>query len=286
MAGNNGSNPVMHFGRQVRKERVSRGWSIHELSARTGIAAGHLSRIENGKRPPTENIAEACDSVFPERRGWFREYYEESKSWTPPGFRSWAEYEDRSATIRDWYPGIITGLLQTEGYARAVLSAARGVADEVISARLASRMERQRRVLFRENPPATWFVVDEMALYRRAGSSEIMAGQMRHLSHVAKLPHVTLTVMPAVIHPGNESGFVMTDSAAYAEHVAGGYTFTEEETVTALAMRFDTLRAESYRASESLALIERMTGVWTTGARAATAGPTAVSASKSRQPQA
>lgn len=272
----------MHFGRQVRKERLARGWSIHELSARTGIAAGHLSRIENGKRPPTENIAFACDRVFTERRGWFREYYEESKSWTPPGFRSWAEYEDRSATIRDWYPGIITGLLQTEDYARAILSAARGVAAEVISMRLAGRMERQRRVLMRDDPPAAWFVVDEMALYRRVGSPAIMAEQMRRLAAVAAMPNVTLTVMPAVEHPGNESGFVIADNAAYAEHVAAGYVFTEEETVTPLAMRFDTLRAESYRASESLALIERMTRTWTTGAKAATAAPTAASASKSR----
>ena len=82
MAGNTDQGSVTavtHFGRQVRKERLARGWSIHELSARTGIAAGHLSRIENGKRPPTENIAAACDLVFPERRGWFTEYYQESR---------------------------------------------------------------------------------------------------------------------------------------------------------------------------------------------------------------
>ena len=84
MAGNEGGSPVTHFGRQVRKERLARGWSIHELSRRTEIAAGHLSRIENGKRPPTENVAVACDGVFPERRGWFLEYYEESKTWVRP----------------------------------------------------------------------------------------------------------------------------------------------------------------------------------------------------------
>ena len=53
----------------IRKERLARGWSIHELYRRTGIAAGHLSRIENGKRPPTEGVAVGLDAVFPERRG-------------------------------------------------------------------------------------------------------------------------------------------------------------------------------------------------------------------------
>jgi transcriptional regulator with XRE-family HTH domain len=121
VAGNNGGGAVMHFGRHVRKERAARGWSIHELSSRTGIAAGHLSRIENGKRPPTENVAQACDHVFPERKGWFREYYEESRTWAPAGFRDWPEYENKASTLRAWSPGILHGLLQTEAYARAVL---------------------------------------------------------------------------------------------------------------------------------------------------------------------
>jgi transcriptional regulator with XRE-family HTH domain len=286
MALNNGNSASTHFGRQMRKERLAHGWSLREFHARTGIDIGHASRIETGKAPPTEKVAKACDDAWPERRGWFLEYYEESKSWIPAGFRSWAEYEDKATTLRDWYPGILTGLLQTEGYARAVLSVSPAVSAEVVSARLAGRMARQQRALFRVEPPSVWFVVDEMALYRRVGSPETMATQMRHLGEVAALPNVTLTVMPAVIHPANESGFVIADDAAYAEHVAGGYVFTEQETVTSLAMRFDTLRAESYRATESLALIERMTGIWTTGVRAATAVATAGSASKSRRQKA
>jgi len=286
MALNNGSSASTHFGRQMRKERLAHGWSLREFHDRTGVGIGHASRIETGKAPPTERVAMACDAAWPERRGWFLEYYEDSKSWIPAGFRSWAEHEDKAATLRDWYPGIITGLLQTEDYAREVLSVAPGASSEVIAARLAGRMARQQRSLFREEPPSAWFVVDEMALYRRVGSPQMMAAQMRHLADVAALPNVTLTIMGAVAHPGNESGFVIAESAAYAEHVAGGYVFTEQETVTALATRFDTLRAESHRASESLALIERMAGIWTTGVRAATAAATADSASKSRRPKA
>jgi transcriptional regulator with XRE-family HTH domain len=122
MALNNGNSASTHFGRQMRKERLAHGWSLREFHARTGIDIGHASRIETGKAPPTEKVAKACDDAWPERRGWFLEYYEESKSWIPAGFRSWAEYEDKATTLRDWYPGILTGLLQTEGYARAVLS--------------------------------------------------------------------------------------------------------------------------------------------------------------------
>src|SRR5712691_5688690 len=105
MEGNNGGSPTSHFGRQLRKERLAHGWSIHELAERTGLNAGHLSRVENGKRPPTHHVAAACDGVFPERRGWFTEYYEDSRAWTPPGFRPWAEHEDTAASLRVWAPG-------------------------------------------------------------------------------------------------------------------------------------------------------------------------------------
>jgi hypothetical protein len=275
MPGNNGGNPVTHFGRQVRKERMARGWSIHELARRMGVAAGHLSRIENGKRPPTEAIAAKCDDVFPERRGWFTEYYEESRTWTPPGFRDWPEHEDKAISLRAWMPGIVHGLLQTEGYARALLETAPGVTDEMVTARLAARMARQRRVLMRDDPPSAWFLVDQLSLYRLVGSAEIMAAQMGHLAAVAARANVTLQVLPAVAHPANASELIVTDSAAYAEHLAGGFVYTDEETVTRLARLFHTILSESYRASESAAMIEEVGQIWTAGASPASQTPTA-----------
>jgi Domain of unknown function (DUF5753)/Helix-turn-helix len=275
VAGNYSGNPVTHFGRQVRKERLARGWSIHELARRTGVAAGHLSRIENGKRPPTETIAAKCDVVFPERRGWFTEYYEESRTWTPPGFRDWREHEDTAASLRAWMPGIVHGLLQTEEYARALLQTAPAVTGEMITVRLTARMERQQRVLMRDDPPLAWLLVDQLALYRLVGSPEIMAAQMRHLLAVAGMPNVTLQVLPAVAHPANASELIVTDNAAYAEHVAGGYVFTEEETVTRMARLFHTILSESYRASDSAAMIEEVGQKWTAGASPASQTPTA-----------
>ena len=271
------TNPVSHFGRQLKKERLARGWSLPELSQRTGIDAGHLSRIENSRRPPTEAIALACDAAFPERKGWFSEYYEESRHWSevPASFKSWPEYEDKAASLRDWSPSIVTGLLQTEGYARALLATLPGVSDETVAARLATRMQRQHRVLIRENPPSACFLVDELSLYRRVGSAEVMAAQLRRLLEAAAMTRVIVQVLPAIAHPVNASGFLMADNAVWIEHAAAGFTYTDEETVSALAARFDTLRSESYRASESAALIERLAGTWAAGGHPLTQTPTA-----------
>jgi transcriptional regulator with XRE-family HTH domain len=155
-----------YFGKQMRKERLARGWSLREFSARSGIDFGNASRIENGHRPPTEAVAKACDRVFPERNGWFLEFYEELRTWAPPGFRNWFEYENKALRLSVWKPGSIHGLLQTEAYARASLKTFPGVTDEVLAARLASRMERQQRVLFREDAAPVWFLVDQLGLYR------------------------------------------------------------------------------------------------------------------------
>jgi transcriptional regulator with XRE-family HTH domain len=74
MVGNKGNAAATHFGRQMRKERLAHAWSLRELSTRTEIDFATLSRVENGRRPPTEKLAKACDALWPERKGWFCEY--------------------------------------------------------------------------------------------------------------------------------------------------------------------------------------------------------------------
>jgi transcriptional regulator with XRE-family HTH domain len=269
-----------HFGRQMRKERLAHGWSLPELAQRTDYDAGHLSRVENGKRPPTEALAAACDAVFAERHGWFTDWYQESRSWSevPAGFRSWSELEDKAGRLCDWMPGTVTGLLQTEDYARALLATFPAVTEDTIASRLTARVERQSRVLGRDDSPKVIFLVDELALYRQVGIPEVMAGQMRHLAVAAAMPDVTIQVLPAIAHPANASGFVIADDAVWCEHVASGYVFTDAQTVSALATRFDTLRGECYRVSESLTLIKGMAELWTAGVSPLTQMRTAASA--------
>ena len=67
MTATNANSAVTSFGRQIKKMRQGRGWTLREMSARTGIDYTTLSRVETGKRPPTQAVAHACDQVFPER---------------------------------------------------------------------------------------------------------------------------------------------------------------------------------------------------------------------------
>ncbi len=258
------SDPAAYFGRQVRKERTARGWNLHDFGQMIAYHPAAISRVENGRRPPTASFADQCDRVFPERNGWFHEFFEESRSWLalPAWLRDWASHEQGTRVLRDWCPSIVTGLLQTEDYAREVSAMTPFVAEEEVSARVASRLARQQRVLLREEPPAAWFLVDYFALLRQVGTPEVMAAQMRHLGALARLPHVTIQVVPGTAHAGLAGGFTVTDHGAYAESVMRGQVFETDESVTALSLRFDTLRNSAGSAPDSLRLLRQAADLW------------------------
>ena len=282
--GSSGKGVAGHFGRQVRRDRLAHGWSITELAARTGINAAHLSRIENGKRPPTARIADALDKVLPERRGWYLQWFDDIRTAPeiPATFRSWSDYEERSATLRAWTPVIIDGLAQTEDYAAAQIATEPGIDAAARDTRLKARLARQKRLLDRQKPPLLTLLVDEAALYRAVGSPQTMAVQLRHLLGLAARPNVVLQVMPEIAHASVASEYLIADDAVWSENVITGGTYTAQETLTAATLRFDTLRGECYRVSESLALIERTEQAWTGGNRP-TRQVAAGRASKSRQ---
>ncbi len=274
------SNPVRYFGQQVRRARRAAGWTLAEFGQRIGYDPGQISRIENGKRAPTELFARMCDRAFPDRDGWFGEFYAESRTWiaTPPWFRGWVEHEQRAATLRIWQPSVLSGLLQTEDYARAILAVNPGVTEDQVSERLAARLGRQA-ILARDDPPAAWFLVDEAALRRRTGSAAVMAAQLRHLAGLARLPNIAIQVVPDVAHAGVLGGFAVAERAAYVETAVAGQVFEDADIIAGLITQFDTLRNEAFRGSESLTLIERRCEEWTApGAKAATPAPTAANA--------
>jgi hypothetical protein len=100
--------------------------------------------------------------------------------------------------------------------------------------------------------------VDEAALRRCIGSPEVMAAQLAHLGGVARLPNVTIQVVPNIAHAGLLGGFAVAERAAYVETAVAGQVFEDAEIIAGLLTRFDTLRNEAFRGSESLTLIERM----------------------------
>ena len=211
------SDPARYFGREVRRARMAAKMSLAELGQVIGYHPSQVSRVERGVRADTEKFAQMCDKAFPERAGWFHRFYLESRQWaaTPPWFRDWIEeHEQRAVSLRIWQPSSLSGLLQTEAFALALLRTFPGATTEQIEERLAARMARQA-ILSREDPapPMAWFLVDEAALRRRIGSAHIMGEQLEHLLTAAGLPNVTIQVVPNVAHAALTGGFAIAEEA-------------------------------------------------------------------------
>jgi transcriptional regulator with XRE-family HTH domain len=258
MANNGGLSVATHFGRQIRKARTAKGWTLRELSRRSEVDAGTISRIENGTRAPTLAVALAMDRVFPERTGWFADWVRESSEWSevPAGFRSWSDYEEVARTLRVWMPSIIDGLLQTPDYAAALVTLFPGVSAAQARERATGRIDRQRRVLARTPAPDAVFLIDELALDRMVGGPAIMAAQLGHILDMASRPNVTIQVAPAIALPTHFE-IILADGSGYCEHGVGGYVYTEPAVFGSLSARFEALRAECYRASESRDIIRQ-----------------------------
>jgi hypothetical protein len=129
--------------------------------------------------------------------GWWHTYSDV----LPPWFRVFPGLEEAAELIRGYEPHCVPGLLQTEDYARATVSA--GYPDaprQETDRRVALRMGRQQ-LLARPDPPSLWLVIDEGVLHRLAGSPAVMHAQLDHLINAARQPGITLQVLPFAAGP-------------------------------------------------------------------------------------
>jgi hypothetical protein len=86
--------------------------------------------------------------------------------------------------------------MQTEDYARAVVSHGRPeLMDPEGERRVALRIQRQK-VLNRPRAPRLWVVVDESVLHRPIGGHRVLREQIEYLLELTRQPNVTLQILP------------------------------------------------------------------------------------------
>ena len=264
-----GASPMHFFGSEVRRAREAAGMSQAELGALVPCDKSVVSRIEAGLVQADEAFARACDVAFPHLGGFFLRFWKDCQTWDAaftPAFREFATYEAEAVTIWTFQHSLVPGLLQTEDYARAVLERHPNVTSEQVAERLAARLTRQS-VLERTDPPLFWVLLDENVLHRLVGGATIMQDQMAHLAVTARRPNVTVQVISREgAHVGLTGAVDMAETAdafvVHLEHLADGLMTDSPAIVAQTSTRFDALKADAYRRSESLTLIEEMAEKW------------------------
>ena len=261
---------------ELRRLRGAADLSREDASGRTGVNNATLYRIETARARPQMRTLTALLNLYgvgteqreylttlcreAGKQGWLRPYHSD----LPEEYTAYISFEAEAAGVRNYESLFIPGLLQTEDYALAVVRGGLPSAtDAEVADRVQARIERQG-VLAKDAPLTLWAIVDEAALHRVVGGTEVMRVQFGHLAEVMKAPNLTFQVIPfgAGAHPGMPGSFVLMDfsdpmdtNLIYIDSMAGDLFLEADADVRRYTSVFDNLRAIALSPDDSASLI-------------------------------
>ncbi|GAA4921629.1 helix-turn-helix transcriptional regulator [Streptomyces coeruleoprunus] len=255
------ASPLDYYGSELRRLREAAGLRQSQLGDIIFCTGSLIGQIETAKKVPTREFSERLDAALGTDGTFSRLVGLVLRSQLPTWFQAYAEMEARAAYISTYQAQLVYGLLQTEEYARAVL--ATGLPDNLEDL-VAARVERQR-ILRREQPPMTWVVLDEAALYRPIGGREVMRNQLAHLLSFRRERWVRIQVLP--FGAGEHAGLIGSFNAlrfddepeiVYTEDLISGHMTANPDTVKEAALRYAHVQAAALSVEDSAALIARV----------------------------
>jgi len=242
---------------EVRRQRERAGLSVSQLAVRANVDRSTVSRIEHGLRKLSPEQAKALDSLW-ETGGLFEHLVhfaaaKDDGDW----FTGLVDLEESASLHRMWEAIVIPGLLQTEGYARALI--ATGKDEPELS--LERRMSRQA-ILDRDRPPRVSVILNWVTLEQPVGSKEVMREQMGHLLKLSERPNVSIRIMERASgpHMGLDGSFrlltVGDREVAFSDSPERGRLVLEPSDVQQYAVRYDQIANRAAPEDASRRLIE------------------------------
>jgi transcriptional regulator with XRE-family HTH domain len=183
------------FGRTQRSVAEALGWSTSKVirieTGAVNVSTSDVMALLHYYGINNPDVVEDLLAVTRARvSGWWDEY----RSYFSQQFLNVLGYEDSATRIRQYMGLIVPALLQTEGYARALI-ADYDQDEEWVDRGTRIRMRRQE-LLDRPNCPELLFVLDEAVIRRWVGGPEVMLRQLVRLKDLARHPQVSLQVVP------------------------------------------------------------------------------------------
>lgn len=255
------------FGSVVRSLREARDISTDELAAHTGYSKSLIIKIERGDRMPPPMFVEKATALLDAGGVISRAADHLERGDFPSWFEEYAELERQAVTLYKYDTLVVNGLLQTEEYARVLLSATSSVLEsEEIERRVQARLARQ--TLLTRTPPAQLaFLVEESALRRPVGGEVVLKAQLVRLLEVGELRNVTIQVMPTTFdaHAGFNGPMTLLETAerrrlAYLEVQGRSILTDDRDEVSELHQQYAMIRSQALSVRESAKLISRIAG--------------------------
>lgn len=255
------------YGKLVKLYRERLGMTQQALAETLGYSMELVASIEQGRRPAKRTFTEAAEVAL-DAGGTLAVLQDDvDLAKLPAFFQDFALIETEAVSRFSSDPLLIPGLLQTEEYARAVVSAhCPPLSEEVIDQRVEARLNRQR-LLTRTPLVETCFVIGEQALTNVVATAAVMKAQLQHLLAHGTLRNVSIQVMPGDrgLHPGLDGSMVILETlehrrVGYIESQEVGFVITDPTTVSAFGLRHGKLRMQALNVEESARLIKRLAG--------------------------
>ncbi len=259
------------LGQELRRLRELKGMTAEEVAERLLVSQSKISRLENGRRSISQrDVRDLCgvyevedhrivDSLMQmakdsRQQGW----------WHAFGDIPYSVYiglETDAASLRVYDPQVVPGLLQTRGYAEALITGALPETPQAdIDKRVLVRVRRQERIHSVESPLRLWTVLDEAALRRAVGNKQVMIEQLEHLVEMSQLPHVTVQVIPFSMgaHPGVNGQYAILEfpdtadsSVVYIEGVTSDLYLEKANDVHKYSVMYEHLRAQALNVEQT-----------------------------------
>ena len=244
-------------------------WSPSKISryerARTGLQPREVERlldyyeITGSRRALLLALAE--DAA---QKGWWEEFADGLSA----DYQQFIGLEHEASSIAIWHVDVVTGLLQTEAYARHIISSysqVEPIAPGMIERLVKVRMQRQE-VLNREPGLQLSVVLDESVLKRRVGDELVMYEQLQRLVHEAGRPNLTLQILPLdaqhtvfgesfVIFRFGPDNDAMLQDVVSTEHLRNDFSLEGERETYLHRIAFQMLVGASLDPASSRALI-------------------------------
>ena len=264
---------------ELRGIRESKGKSGDSVAAALKWSPSKISRYERartGLRPrEVERLLDYYEIAGPRRalllglaedaaqKGWWEEFTDSLSE----DYKQFIGLEHEATVMAIWHVDVVTGLLQTEEYARHIIgsySRVEPVAPGMIGRLVRVRMRRQQ-VLNRDGLELS-VVLDESVLKRRIGDESVMYDQLQRLVKEADRPNMKLQVLPLdaqhsvfgesfVIFSFGQDADAMLQDVVSTEHLRSGFTLEGERDTYLHRIAFQMLSEASLDAAASRALI-------------------------------
>ena len=239
-----------------------------------GCSTSKVSRIETGHTTASPGDVQSILDIYgvsdavkvelvqiareAKQKGWWHPY-----STVLTG--AYVGLEAAARAVRTYEQQVVPGLLQSEEYAIAMIRAARlGDSEQEIEQRVRVRMARQS-LLTSDDPIDLRVVLDEAVLSRPVGGPAVMVDQFKRLIEAARLPNVTLQILPFVVgaHAGMDGTFAILEfeeeqdaDVVFTENATGGLFLEKAEELIKYSSIFESIRAAALSPEESIEMIE------------------------------